>query len=85
MAAWWVRTTPLYEVVTQRHRQWIAAFYEEVLDLGRCKFTLRDFRVSMRQRTDQSSFTDWELDQWELLMGKPEFYIARFEGSQESE
>lgn len=81
MAAWWVRTTPLYEAVQEHHRQWITEFYDAVLDLGCRKFTLQDFRASMRKRTQQSRFSDWDLDQWEGLMRTPEFYIARFEGS----
>jgi len=68
MAAWWVRTTPLYEVVLERHRQWLTDFYKAVLDLGSCKFTLREFLASMRQYTEQSGFSDWELNQWELLI-----------------
>lgn len=82
MAAWWVRTTSLYEVVMERHRQWLTDFYDAVLGLGWCKFTRQDFRVSMRRCSEQSCFSDWELNQWELLMRSPEFYIARFEGSQ---
>lgn len=82
MAAWWVRTTRLYEVVMERDRPWLTAFYEAVLDLGAGRLTRTEFRRFMRQRTDQSIFKDWELDPWEHLMLVPEFYIARFEGSQ---
>jgi tetratricopeptide (TPR) repeat protein len=82
MAAWWVRTTSLYEVVQERHRQWLTDFYDKALGLGCCKSTLQDFRASMRSCTDQSRFSDWELNQWELLMKSPEFYIARSEGRQ---
>jgi tetratricopeptide (TPR) repeat protein len=85
MAAWWVRTTPLYEVVMERQRQWLTEFYEALLDLGCCKSTLQEFRLSMRRCTNQPAFADWELDQWEILMKMPEFYIARFEASQASE
>lgn len=81
MAAWWIRTTSLYEVVTERHRLWRTEFYEAVLDLGQGRLTTRDFRLLMKKRTQQSSFTDWELDQWEYLMRAPEFYVARFEGA----
>ena len=81
MAAWWIRTTSLYEVVMERHRLWRTEFYAAVLDLGYGRLTTRDFRLSMKERTQQSSFTDWELDQWEYLMRAPEFYIARFEAT----
>ena len=85
MAAWSVRTTSLYEVVVERHRQWLIEFYDAVLDLAHFKSTLSDFRVMMRQSTEQSCLSDWELNQWELLMRHPEFYIARFEGNQTGE
>ena len=80
MAAWWIRTTSLYEVVMERHRLWRTEFYEAVLDLGHGRLTARDFRLLMKERTQQSSFADWELGQWENLMRTPEFYVARFEG-----
>jgi tetratricopeptide (TPR) repeat protein len=85
MAAWWVRTTPLYEVVMEHHRQWLTEFYDAVLALSCSKVTLQDFRASMRRLTEPSRFSDWELNQWELLMRSPEFYLAQFEGSQTGE
>lgn len=80
MAAWWVRTTNLYEAVMELDRPWLTHFYETALDLGGGRIATADFIVSMRQTTDESTFSDWGLAHWEHLMRRAEFYIARFEG-----
>ena len=82
MAAYWVRTTNLYEVVFEPERQWVTAFYEAVLDLGSGNMRTGEFRRLMRQRTAPSDFSEWELENWMHLVWSPEFYIARFEGRQ---
>jgi hypothetical protein len=44
-----------------------------------------EFRRLMRQRTAASDFSDWEPEHWMHLVWWPEFYIARFEGSQKAD
>lgn len=77
MAAYWVRTTRLYEVVLEADRPWLTDFYETVLDFGAGKMTSGEFQVRIREGVNESRFLDWPLNNWYTLTGLPEFYVAR--------
>jgi len=81
MAAYWIRTTPYYEVMLESNRPWLTEFYEAILSLGGGG-SVTEFRMLMRHRTQKSIFSEWTLDDWMHLIWAPEFYIARYESSQ---
>jgi hypothetical protein len=62
-------------------RQWLTAFYDAVLELGKGAMTVSDFRQLMHRSTAHSNFEGWALEDWRYLISNPEFYVARFEGA----
>ena len=55
MAAYWIRTTPYYEVMLESNRPWLTEFYEAVLSLAGGG-SVTEFRVLMNiARRNQSS------------------------------